>query len=128
MARLSDRQRVFTLNISKLIEFSYSIGIELTFGEAYRTFSQQLLHYFGYTVGRDGDGGLELIKIKRKSWTIFSKHLDRLAVDFNFFIDGELTYDAPELDQLGRYWESLDENNKWGGFWRKRDAPHFQMK
>ena len=120
--KLSEKQRIFTRNIARLIEYAYDTGIELTFGEAYRTIDQQWLYYNGYEIR-----GRELVKAKKRSWTMQSKHLDRLAVDFNFFIDGELTYDKDILYQLGEYWESLNENNEWGGFWTQTDTPHFQM-
>jgi len=107
--KLSEHQRIFTKHISLLIEYAYSIGIELTFGEAYRTVYQQEEYI------RQG-----------KSKTMKSKHLNRLAVDFNFFIDGKLTYTDPRLDLLGDYWEDLDELNRAGMFWKWRDSPHFE--
>lgn len=120
---LSQKQRIFTKHIGMLIAFAYSIGIELTFGEAQRTRAQQFLYFFGLDI-KDG----KLVKAKKRSWTLYSLHLDRLAVDFNFFIDGKLTYTDPKLQQLGDYWESLHEKNEWGGNWEKTpDSPHFQM-
>jgi hypothetical protein len=56
-----------------------------------------------------------------------SNHLKRLAVDFNFFIKGVLTYTDPLVEELGKYWESLDPLNRWGGHFRDfYDAPHFE--
>ena len=120
--KLSEKQRIFTKNVSKLIDYAFKVGIELTFGEAYRTKDQQWLYYKGYEIR-----GGELVKTPRRSWTMKSKHLNRLAVDFNFFIDGRLTYDDERLEALGEYWEGLNENNQWGGFWEHSDTPHFQM-
>jgi len=72
--------------------------------------------------------GLKLVKSRKLSKTLRSLHADRLAIDFNFFIDGELTYDHDKIKPLGDYWESLDPNNKWGGnFNGFQDVPHFQM-
>lgn len=124
--KLSERQQIFTQNIGKLIAKSNDLDIRLTFGEAYRTKSQQLLNYHGYEVV--DDGGLRLKKSRRLSWTMNSRHLDRLAVDFNFFVNGRLTYDAAKLEPLGAYWESLHPDNGWGGRWSHVDAPHFEMK
>jgi hypothetical protein len=107
--RLSEEQRIFTRDISKLITFAYDNGIELTFGEAYRTQYQQKEYM------RTG-----------LSKTMNSKHLNRLAVDFNFFVNGALTYDANIIQLLGNYWESLDVKNSWGGNWKWKDTPHFQ--
>lgn len=114
---LSQQQRVFTLNVAKLIQFAFSKGIELTFGEAYRTREQQLLYV------QSG-----------KSKTMNSNHLRRLAVDFNFFKNGNLTYKFEDIKEIGDYWESLHPKNRWGGDWNKNDikdgfidTPHFEM-
>ena len=115
--QLSQHQRVFTKNIAKLILFAFDNGIELTFGEAYRTNEQQFIYV------QTG-----------KSKTMKSNHLKRLAVDFNFFIDGNLTYKWEHVKVVGDYWESLDPRNRWGGDWNKNnlkdgfiDTPHFEM-
>ena len=126
--KLSDKQQIFTKNIAFLMLFSHFYGIDLTFGEAYRTRSQILLNYFGFKIIRSGVLGLKLVKSRKLSKTLRSLHADRLAIDFNFFIDGELTYDHDKIKPLGDYWESLDPNNKWGGnFNGFQDTPHFQM-
>ena len=124
--KLSERQQIFTQNIGKLITKADDLEIGLTFGEAYRTKSQQLLNYHGYEVS--GKGGIHLVKSRRLSWTMNSRHLDRLAVDFNFFVNGRLIYDAAKLEPLGTYWESLHSDNAWGGRWDSKDVPHFEMK
>lgn len=95
-----------------LILKATELGIGLTFGDAYR----------------EKDRQKRLIALGL-SWTMDSMHLKRLAVDFNFFIDGELTYEKSKLQELGDYWESLDPANRWGGNWskKKRDTPHFEM-
>ena len=118
---------LFTEQLGKLIAYAYSLGIYLTFGEAYRTVDQQYLYFKGKKVGNNG----VLEDAPKKSWTMNSMHLKRLAVDFNFFInnaggDFDLTYDVDKLKVLGEYWESLDELNQWGGFWKNKDVPHFQ--
>jgi len=108
---LSSKQRIFTRNIGCLIDYAYSIDIELTFGHAWRSLEEQ-----------------KRLKAEGKSRTLNSKHLDRLAVDFNFFINGKLTYDKHKLKSLGSYWESLDERNRWGGNFKSfTDTPHFEM-
>ena len=135
MGKLSEKQRIFTRNVACLIEFSFDVlEIELTFGEAHRTQSQILLNYFGYAVVREGNS-IALKKSKRLSKTLFSKHADRLAVDFNYFINGRLTYDFHKVQCLGKYWESLHPDNVWGGDFNKNgikdgfvDTPHFEMR
>lgn len=126
--KLSQKQRIFTRNIGCLIEYAYQEGIELTLGEAHRTESQGLLNFFGYDVVKNGIGLLDLVKRKRTSWTTHSLHLSRMAVDFNFFIGGDLTYRKEDIQILGDYWESLHLKNRWGGNFEKTlDTPHFEM-
>lgn len=133
--KLSECQQIFTYNISCLIQYAYDVcGIRLTFGEAHRTPSQILLNYFGYTVERSLAGGIYLKKGRKLSHTLWSLHGDRLAVDFNFFINGQLTYDFEKIKPLGDYWESLHPLNRWGGDFNNDDVengfvdtPHFEM-
>lgn len=109
--KLSEAQIIFSLNIADLIHFANSKSIGLTFGEAYRTEFQQAEHL------RTG-----------KSKTMNSNHLRRLGVDFNFFIDGKLTYNKKTLQDLGDFWESLHPSNRWGGNFKSFiDTPHFEM-
>ena len=127
---LSAKQRIFTRNIGCLIEYAYHIDIELTIGEGHRTASQILLNYYGYEV-IEKNGTIELKKSRQLSKTLFSKHADRLAIDFNFFINGKLTYDKNKIAPLGEYWKSLHPDNRWGGdfksFQPSGDTPHFEM-
>lgn len=126
--KLSHRQQIFTRNIAKLIQRAETLEIGLTFGDAWRSRSQMLLNYYGYDVVKTRDKPI-LVKRKPTSKTLNSRHGVRLAVDFNFFINGELTYNKHKLQCLGDYWESLHPNNRWGGNWTSFiDTPHFEMK
>jgi hypothetical protein len=114
---LSQRQRIFTENIGKLIEWAYQNDYGLTFGHAWRSIQEQR---------RLVNGG--------KSQTMNSNHLNRLAVDFNIFKNGSLTWKWNDIKPLGDYWETLHPKNRWGGDWNKNDikdgfidAPHFEM-
>ena len=82
----------------RLIEYAYSIGYELTFGDAYRS-----PRAFGGQ-GESGPYG--------EAW---SAHKNRLAVDFNLFRDGEFLQSTKDHEPLGDYWKTLDEQNVWGG-------------
>ncbi len=107
---LSREQMYFSQDIAKLILYANSLNINLTFGEAYRTEYQQKEYV------RTG-----------KSKTMNSNHLRRLAIDFNFFIDGKLFWEHKQISQLGAYWESLYVKNRWGGnFTNFKDTPHFE--
>jgi len=119
---LSDKQWVFLQNVGNLIMWAAKNGYKLTGGELYRSEDQQWLYYNGKTI-EEG----ELVTVPRKSKTMNSKHLKRMAIDLNIFKNGVLTYDLNDVEPLGRYWESLNTNNRYGGFWKWKDVPHFQM-
>ena len=75
---------------------------------------------------RDEDTQRKLVD-RGLSWTMNSLHLDRLAVDFTFFApSGAPTWNQNELQVFGDFWESLHEDNNWGGNWVKPDVPHFE--
>ena len=125
MDLLSNQQK-FTKDIALLIHKASTIGVKLTFGEAYRTIDQQLLYFYGVNI-RPEDKRLSLLSTKPRSKTLHSNHLRRLAVDFNFFVNDILTYTDPKIEELGMYWERLDERNRWGGNFKGfYDAPHFE--
>lgn len=115
---LSKKQRIFSLNIAKLINYAFDNCIELTFGEVWRPLEMQKIYL-----------------ANGKSKTLKSSHLNRLAVDFNFFIDNKLTYNYEDLKILGDFWISLNPANVWGGDFNKNnikdgflDTSHFEMK
>lgn len=108
---IGQAQRRFTLLIAKLIVHAYENGWELTFGEAYRTKDQQVIYI------QQG-----------KSQTMNSRHLSRLAVDFNLFINGKYMTRSEDYEPLGTYWESLDGHCVWGGRWKSlADGNHFEF-
>lgn len=94
--RTSEKQRDFTLMVAQMILFAYARGFGLTFGEAFRTEDQQNIYLKS---GRS--------KARR------SKHQDRLAVDFNLFVDGKYVRDKESYRALGEKWEEL--GGRWGG-------------
>ena len=107
---LRQAQSIFLLNVSKLIQYAFDNGFELTAGELFRSAEQQQIY----------------VKMGR-SKTMNSLHLSRLAVDFNIFKNGKLV-GKKESEPLGAYWESLHPLNSWGGNGIKLvDAPHFSM-
>ncbi len=102
-------QAAFLLDMCKLIEKATELGFMVTAGELYRTPEQQEIY----------------VKTGR-SRTMNSLHLQRRAVDLNFFLNGKLCYDKAALAPLGAYWESLHPLNSWGGNGVKLvDTPHF---
>lgn len=102
-------QAAFLLDVGKLVQKATEMGFQVTAGELYRTPEQQQIY----------------VKTGR-SRTMNSLHLQRRAVDLNFFKDGKLTYDKATLAPLGAFWESLHPLNSWGGNGVKLvDTPHF---
>jgi hypothetical protein len=108
MSNISE-QAAFLLDLTKLIHKATELGFVVTAGELFRTPEQQQIY----------------VKTGR-SKTMNSLHLQRRAVDLNFFVNGKLTYDKATLAPLGAFWESLHPLNSWGGNGVKLvDTPHF---
>jgi hypothetical protein len=105
--KLSEKQQLFTAMIGQLITWAGDHGMRLTFGEAYRTPEQAALN------------------AKKGSGISNSLHCQRLAVDFNLFIDGEYLIDSAAYLPLGEYWESL--GGSWGGRFKRPDGNHFSL-
>jgi hypothetical protein len=107
----SDKQWLFLQDVARLILYAEGLGVKLTGGELYRTKEQQAIYL---------EQGL--------SKTNNSNHLRRMAIDFNLFVDGNIQWNnCDEWKQLGYYWESLDEANRWGGNYKTfLDLPHFE--
>lgn len=105
---LAEQQQKFCWLVMQLLQHIYASGMTCTFGEALRTPEQQKLYV---------DSG--------KSKTMNSKHLLKLAIDLNLFIDGKYRTDKESYQGIGSFWKSLDAGCIWGGDWGW-DANHFQ--
>src|SRR6478609_7969865 len=104
---LVTEQAAFLYDVAQLIIFATDKGFVVTGGELYRTPEQQQIY----------------VKTGR-SKTFNSKHLSRLAIDFNFFVDGKLCYEVEKLSEIGKYWENLSPKNSAGMFWNSfKDVP-----
>ncbi len=93
--------------VAALITWAYDHGLELTFGEAYRTPEQAALN------AKNGTGIAN------------SLHTKRLAVDLNLFIEGEYMTSSEAYRPLGEKWEDL--GGAWGGRFHKPDGNHFSL-
>ncbi len=111
MTELLYKQFGFAEDIARLIVYAFGKGYSLTFGEAFRPLFVQEIYF------KEG-----------KTQTLHSQHLERLAVDFNLFLQGRhISTDAPEWHILGTYWKSLNVDNRWGGdFPYLKDYNHFE--
>lgn len=99
----SDRQWTFLLDVRLLIQHAKRKGWKLTGGNLYRTPAQNTA----------------------VNGTARSRHLDRLAIDLNLFIDDVYQRDTEAYRPLGEFWEALRPDNSWGG--RFNDGNHFSV-
>jgi hypothetical protein len=107
---LSDEQAAFLLDACKMIQYATEQGFKVTGGELFRTAEQQAIYV---QTGR--------------SKTLNSNHLKRLAIDLNFFKDGQIIWDKATLAPIGAYWEAINPKNRWGGNFKSLvDCPHFE--
>ena len=107
---LREEQEKFTRDVVKLLTWAFSMGYEVTLGEAFRTPEQQAIYV------RDG-----------RSKTMNSKHLNRCAIDIFVFKEGKLLTTKEEMQPVGNTWEGLSKENRWGGnFSGFVDIPHME--
>lgn len=106
---LGEQQRLFVQLIGRLIGWAYENGLELTFGEAFRTSEQAALN------------------AAKGSGITNSLHTDRLAIDMNLFVNGEYKADTQSYRGLGEHWETLHPLCRWGGRFTKADGNHFSV-
>ena len=111
--KLSDQQFEFAKDIIRLMLWMVERGYKFTFGEAWRPDEMQRIYY---------EQGKSKIKTR-------GRHGDRLAFDFNIWVNGKLSYKKKDLQVIGDYWESLHPYNRWGGNWKSFvDTPHFERR
>ena len=107
---MSALQEEFARALPKLIEKALELGYTVTLGEAWRTPQQAQWN---------ADHGLGIAH---------SLHIERLAIDLNFFKDGAYIKDGSKLADIGAWWKTLGPNYKWGGdFIHLPDANHFSL-
>lgn len=106
--KLGEKQRLFTKLVGQLIHYAYSNGYELTFGDAYR---DPRVH------GEVGE--------KKSYSSANSVHKQRLAVDLNLFVGGVYQTSTEAHAPLGKFWESLHPECKWGGHFN--DGNHYSL-
>jgi hypothetical protein len=82
----------------------------LTSGEFARTVAQQKIYL-----------------AERRTRTMASMHIDRLACDLNLIVDGKLAATVEEYKPLAEYWKSLSPKNVAGADWVNfPDGNHFE--
>jgi hypothetical protein len=107
---MSKLQEEFAQSAAKLIQKAVELGYTVTFGEAWRTPQQAQWN---------ADHGTGIVH---------SLHIERLAIDLNFFKDGTYIQDGSKLEELGKWWKALGTNYRWGGnFVHLPDGNHFSL-
>jgi len=103
---LGEKQRKFSRMVPRLIDKAHELGLEVSFGDAYR---DPRLH---------GELG-----VKKGYGAKNSCHKLRLAIDLNLFRDGVYLQSTEDHRQLGEWWES--QGGTWGG--RFNDGNHYSL-
>jgi hypothetical protein len=107
---VSKLQEDFAQSAAALIARAVTMGYTVTMGEAWRTPQQAQWN---------ADHGLGIAH---------SLHIERLAIDLNFFKDGALITDGSKLAEVGAWWKTLGPNYRWGGdFQHLPDGNHFSL-
>lgn len=107
---MSLAQEQFAQSAAKLIQQAITLGYTVTLGEAWRTPQQAQWN---------ADHGTGIAH---------SLHLERLAIDLNFFWHGAYVTDGAKLADIGRWWKSQGPLYRWGGdFTHLPDGNHFSI-
>jgi len=116
--KLSDQQYIFAKDLIHLAIYIRDDEevTKFSIGEVWRPFEWQ-----------------EILVKKGFSQTLDSDHLNKMAVDIYFWIDGKFVKNEweskPLLDEIGEYWEALNTLNYWGGNFKSFcDMNHFGRK
>lgn len=112
---LGTKQKEFTRCLSQLYNYIHFKGWEFTLGDGYR--DPRVFSEFGKV------GPMPTYS------SIHSVHKLRLAQDINLFVGDEYIIDGQHLayKELGKYWESLHPDARWGGNFASRDSNHFSF-
>ena len=117
---LGEKQELFLKNVALLILWANENGYHVRGGELLRTKEQQ-----------------EIYLKTGRSKTMNSRHLDKLAIDLNLIVDGNLSNNPADYQPLGEFWMNLYSENVWGGDFNRNhsildetfsDPYHFEMK
>ena len=116
--KLSDQQYLFAKDLIHLLIYIRDDEeiTKFSIGEVWRPFEWQ-----------------EVLVKKGFSQTIDSDHLNKMAVDIYFWIDGKFVKNVwenkPLLEEVGEEWVGLNTSNYWGGHFKTLcDLNHFGRK
>lgn len=86
---------------------------------------------FGVTEGKRSIARQKRLVQIGKSWTMNSRHLTGHAIDIVCYKDGKVTWDFKVYKEVNKAFEKASKELGipyfWGGFWKSKDGPHFQL-
>lgn len=106
---MSKLQEEFAQSAALLIQKAKEMGYGVTLGPAFREPEQ---------AAADAAAGTGILR---------SLHCERLAIDLNFFKEGQWIKDGSRLHDIGAWWKSLGESYRWGGDFKRVDGNHFSI-
>ena len=118
---LRNKQSLHIYYIAMLIQWAFTHGYELTFGDAYRDPLLAKINSGLYGLIEKATGVIEWLARRGSKYSL---HCDRLATDLNLFLNNRYLSSTEDHRPLGRKWESLHELNRWGG--RYGDGNHYE--
>ncbi len=104
-----EKQAKFLVDVAQLILWAHEQGIVLTGVELLRTPEQQKIYFDS-----------------KKSKTMNSRHLEKLAIDLYIIKDGKIGT-KEDYAGMAKFWKSLDPQNVAGYDWGW-DSNHFERK
>jgi hypothetical protein len=104
---LGQKQEIFAGFLPQLITRAYELGFRVRLKELYRP------------------PEMAEIYAKRGTGIANSLHCDSLAIDLVLFRNGRPLWATERYRDLGEYWESLHDLNRWGGSFG--DGGHFSL-
>ncbi len=107
---LNEKQHIFAMNLSKLLQHVESLGYTCSIGEVHRTPEMAKIY------AQQGKGILD------------SQHCKKLAVDLFLFANGNFLQKKDDYKLLGEYWKRLHPENRHGSDFPRADHVHFEMK
>lgn len=106
---LREKQALFAVLVSELIQMASVLGYSVTLGEAWRSPEE---------AARLASLGLGIKN---------SLHTQRLAIDLNLFKHGVYLTESESYRPLGEWWEQRHELARWGGRFSRPDGNHFSL-
>jgi len=106
---LSQKQQYFGDMFTILLVWAKLKGYKFSIGEVFRPPEMQRIY-----------------EEQKKTWTSYSRHQDKLAVDLFLYKNGRFSNSIADYRPLAKFWKMLDEKNRWGGDWSTKDIYHFE--